>query len=95
MTPKFFKGCSVALIAYLVAFWALLNLAVLMLLAVASVVIAWLSFAGYRLWRLASAKAYRTEAAEWDREDFGFWLGAVVSSLAAIALLLMTPVRVR
>jgi hypothetical protein len=95
MTPKFFKGCSVALIAYLVSIWALLNLAVLMLLATASVVIAWLSCAGYRLWRLASTKAYRPEAAVWDREEFGFWLGAVVSSLAAIALLLRTPVRVR
>jgi hypothetical protein len=40
----------------------------------------WFTFVAYRFFALIMQTAYLPDAAEWDREDFGFWLGAWVSS---------------
>lgn len=94
MRPKFWKGWLFALTAYALAYWALLNLAVLFVCIVGTVLLAWTVFAGYRVFVLTRRKAYRHDAPEWDREDFGFWLGAVLSSIVLSVLLLISPVRV-
>jgi hypothetical protein len=95
MRTKFWKGCLVALTAYALGYWALLDLSMLFLLFHRDCVLAWSAFADFRIWSLARREAYRPDAAEWDREDFGFWLGAVLSSVLLSALFLVTPVRVR
>ncbi len=94
MRPKFWKGWLFALTAYALAYWALLNLSISILCLLGAALLVWTGFAGYRVLGLMRRKAYRSDAAEWDREDFGFWLGAVLSSVLLSLLLLMTPVRV-
>jgi len=94
MRPKFWKGWLVALAAYALAYWALLNMSIFFVSLVGIALMAWAGFAGVRVWTLTKRRAYRRDAAEWDREDFGFWLGAVLSSVLLSALLLITPVRV-
>jgi hypothetical protein len=94
MRPKSWKGWLVALAAYALGYWALLYVSIFFVSFVGIAVLAWTGFAGFRVWTLTKRRAYRRDAAEWDREDFGFWLGAVVSSVLLSALLLITPVSV-
>ncbi len=94
MSSKFCKGWILALLAYVLAYWALLNLAFGFIYAIAVSVVLWAGLAGYKLYRLTSLRAYSTTAAEWDREAFGFWLGAMLSSIVLTALFLITPVGI-
>jgi hypothetical protein len=72
----------------------LLNLALTFIYIIAVAVLTWTAFAAYRLCRLTIQRANSATAAEWDREDFGFWLGAMLSSIVLAAVFLITPVRV-
>ena len=94
MITKFWKGCAFASLVYVFGYFSALNLALSWLYAIGAVMFAWITCAAYRVYRLTMRKAYRPDAAEWDREDFWFWLGAVLSSLVLTGLFLITPVRV-
>jgi hypothetical protein len=72
----------------------MLNLALALIYGIAAGMTMWIAFAGYRLFGLTREKAYRARAAEWDREDFGFWLGALLSSIVLTALFMITPIPV-
>ena len=71
----------IPLAPYSLGYWALLNVSIFFVSLVGIALLAWTGFAGFRLWTLAKRRAYRPDSAEWDREDFGFWLGAVLSSV--------------
>lgn len=94
MATKFWKGCAFASVAYILGYLALLNFALSWLYAIEAVMFAWITFAAYRVCGLTMRNAYRPDAADWDREDFRFWLGEVLSSVVLAAFFLITPVRV-
>ncbi len=62
--------------------------------SIAAAMAVWTAFSAYRLFSLMRLKGYRAAAAECDREDSGFWLGAILSSVILSVLFLFTPTGV-
>jgi hypothetical protein len=87
--PKFSKAFGIGIIGYILL---LVNtFAPKALIGIGVVWMAWFSFC---LWRLAKGirfRWYRSDAAEWDREDFGFALGGSIATLVCVPAWLFTP----
>jgi uncharacterized membrane protein YfcA len=95
MATKFLKGSACGVTAYILIVWAVLNIALPVLVAVMVALVVLSVIAVFRLKRLVATKAFRDDAPPWDRDDFGFWTGIIVSVIGAIGLFAVTPFYAR
>jgi hypothetical protein len=92
---KFYKAGGFTLGGYLLLWWMTLQLRPAVMAFVGSALLIWSIFCSWRLLRGIRRQHYRANAAAWDREAFGFNLGAVVATAVLIPAYLLTPVYVR
>jgi hypothetical protein len=65
-----------------------------LLIGIGFVWMAWFSFCLWRLVKGIRFRWYRSDSAEWDREDFGFALGGSIATLIWIPAWLFTPLYI-
>ena len=90
MRPKFSQAFGIGLIGYILLWANTFNPT--LLIGVGAVWTAWFLFCTWRLITGIRHRWYRPDAAEWDREDFGFALGGSIATLVLIPAWLLTPI---
>jgi hypothetical protein len=92
---NFLKGSACAVTAYVLIVRAAINIALPVLVTVFGALVVLLFVAVFGLKRLAAATSFRDDARPRNREDFGLWIGIIVSVIGAIGLFAVTPVYSR
>ena len=76
------RGATPALVCCIVAIFGIFNALGLVPIA-AGFLLLWLLFSLFRLIQETAKRSYKQSATGWGREQFSFWLGAVLSCLVA------------